>query len=398
MFPAGFSNRGDHPAAVDTRGEREGRLVFSFAGETDRTLSQHSELDWPRLLAIAMFENAAVPTHHFAVAGATPIPSALESYLACTALDVKQRMLRLEHRFRESLATLSEAGIPVTLLKGAAMATTVYRSFMERPMNDIDLLIEPHQASRARGLMLKSGWAPDPTLPNDESYASHHHLAPLIDASGTGHRLELHTALLPHRHPFNISDDALRLCSQPVCVGDSWARVLSAAHHAVYVTVHWAWSHECSTGAWHAFRDIGALVRHGLLDWDDFVSTARSWRAGSCAYWTLRLGRHLAALSVPNDVILRLKPPLPEAVLSRLERHFSRRLLHSTNSCPSVSVERALWSVAMCPRRSGHGRQRPWLVPTQTEGVATSDSQLQTKISSKARNALNGIAYLASIV
>jgi hypothetical protein len=65
---------------------------------------------------------------------------------------------------------------------------------------------------------------------------------------------------------------------------------------------------------------------------------------------------------VPADIIEQLRPRMPETVLSQLERHFTAQLLRSEQACPSVTLERALWSLAIQPRRSGHRRIRPWTV------------------------------------
>ena len=46
----------------------------------------------------------------------------------------------------------------VVLLKGAALALTVYGSFVERPMSDVDLLVARGDAPRARDALLAAGW------------------------------------------------------------------------------------------------------------------------------------------------------------------------------------------------------------------------------------------------
>ena len=347
--------------------DREARLVFALAGDiADGALARAIEqCDSSRLVAAAIRENAVITLSaalQRARHAGTEVPIARE--VAYLALHAELRMRRLERRLEEVLVALAAANIEVTLLKGAALATTVYGSFAARPMNDLDLLVDADRALEAREIVRAHGWMRDPTLAGDSAYASHHHLPPLLDASGSGLRLEIHTELLPPDNPFSLSRAELARDSREVCVGSARARVLSPTHHALYAAIHFAWSHQLHLGGWHAIRDFGALARRGLLSFDSLVDTASAWRAGTCLYWTLRLGRTLSGLPVADDVMARLEPRLPRALLRRLERHFVQTALRSDDICPSVRLSRELWNLAMQPRKSGHRGYRPWLAST----------------------------------
>jgi hypothetical protein len=229
-------------------------------------------------------------------------------------------------------------------------------------MRDIDLLVSPEHADEARLIMLETGWAFDPELPGDRSYDAHHHLPPLRDTSSSGLRLEIHRALMAGGHPFRFTNDELWIAARRVQVGDGHALVMQPAHHAVHIAIHFAWGHTLNLGAWHAFRDIAALATTGVLDWSDFARTASRWGASTCCYWTLRLGRELSALPVPAGVLHQLRPRLPEFARRSLSRHFVRELARNNSGCPSVRLNRTLWTMAMQPERCGHGGVRPWLV------------------------------------
>ena len=356
--------RGVPPRRPRRPADCEARLVFALAGDVaDAAFARALPgCDWSRLFSAATQENAVIALRGaLRLASRSEVPVVIERQIACVALHAEVRMRRLERRLEEALLALSAAGIQVTVLKGAALASTVYNGFASRPMNDLDLLVDDAQAAAAKEVVRGLGWTRDPTVPADDAYAGHHHLAPLLDASGSGLRLEIHTELLPLENPFAISRADLARATRDVRIGAARAGVLSTVHHAVYATIHFAWSHELHLGAWHTFRDLGTLARRGLLNWDDFVETAQAWRAGTCAYWTLRLGRTLAALPVSDDVLRRLAPRLPDVILDRLERHFIQTALRSGSTCPSVRLNRELWNLAMQPGPSGHGESRPWL-------------------------------------
>jgi hypothetical protein len=314
-------------------------------------------------LQIASDENAVIALRdHLSSLQWGAVPSDVQRWLAMLALDREFRMRALVNRLEESLAALNAAGIEAMLLKGGALASTIYGSFAARPMRDIDLLVKPDCADEARALMSRLGWAADPELPGDQSYASHHHLPPLRDTGASGLRLEIHRALAPRGHPFRFSEAEIWKEAQVVNVGRTEALVMHEVHHAAHIAIHFAWSHMLKRGAWHAFRDLAALVAARLLDWDDFVRVVCRWGASSCCYWTLQLGVLLSELPVPEAVLERLRPRWPELMRAPLERHLANGILSSDRVCPSVRLDHALWALAMRPRRDGHGLIRPWLV------------------------------------
>jgi hypothetical protein len=56
------------------------------------------------------------------------------------------------------LEALDEAGIPVIVLKGAALATTVYEDIGLRPMGDLDLLVRPEHLKAATSVITSFGY------------------------------------------------------------------------------------------------------------------------------------------------------------------------------------------------------------------------------------------------
>jgi hypothetical protein len=355
-------------SAARGRGQ-EARLLFALAGVVrggGTAFTPRVGFDWARLLQLAWDEGATARLRDFfRVLPRGRVPAEVERQLALIALDREMRMRILEQRAIESVASLRLHGIDVALLKGAALAATVYGSFTARPMNDIDLLVAPEDAERARELMLDSGWERDPSLPGDAAYSTHHHLAPLIDACGSRSRLEIHRALLPPGHAFALSSTDVWKHMQPAPIGRTNAFVLDGNLHAIHLAIHFAWSHTMRAGAWHAFRDLGSLQRERLLDWDRLISLAIEVRAASCCYWTFLLARQMSGLDVPDDVLEALAPDIAPALRSRLERHFVHVLLRQDSTHLSLRLDRSLWNLAIQPEQQGHGEARPWLVSAE---------------------------------
>lgn len=378
--------------------------MFRLAAAGTRALDR-GELeaigDWHYVLQLAADENAVLGLRdHLRRATWHSVPPEVERCVAMLALDREFRMRLLRDRLEESLTALSGAGIKVMLLKGAALAASVYHSFADRPMRDVDILVRPERAEEARAVMIGLGWTADASLPGDRSYATHHHLPPLRDTAGSGMWLEIHRGLAPRGHPFRFTEEELWRAARGVEVGRAPVVVMHPLHHAVYLAIHFAWSHLLKTGAWHCFRDLGTLAAARLFDWDDLVGLASEWGASSCCYWTLRLAAKFSDLPVSDSTLERLWPRGPRILNGVLERHFRTGILRGDGACPSVRLDQLLWSVAMLPRRNGHAAVRPWSVSRElrTARAEAASAQHEAAPSFKIRKFRHSAQYLAELM
>lgn len=384
--------------------DAEADLVFRLAGppaQRKQSVDLGAVKNWPRVLQLASHENALIALRdELRLASAPVVPLEVQKRLAILSLDVEYRMRTLERRLEQSLAALSAVGIDALLLKGGALACTVYDSFAARPMRDIDLLVRPDCVDEARAVMLKADWREDPDLPGDGSYQTHHHLPPLRDSGGTGLRVEIHRSLLAAGHPFRLADDDIWSAARRIRVGKTTALVMHPAHHATYLAIHFAWSHRLKMGAWHAFRDIAAMEGAGAIDWNALVATAGRLRASTCCYWTLRLGQVLAGLAVPEGILHHLEPRLPQSARMRLTRHFANGLVRNGLTCPSTRLDNGLWTAAIQPRRQGHGGARPWLSSLDLQHVLNEKNRLtnQERRPTRLRQICRSARYLSKML
>jgi hypothetical protein len=269
-------------------------------------------------------------------------------------------MLHLETRLRESLSVLHNAGVRVMLLKGAALAHTAYSGVRQRPMSDLDLLVDASNARLARRVMLAAGWRDVVGGIPDGVYDRHHHLPPLRDARSPDLQLEIHTALFPERQPFAFDARDLWAHAKPLGTATPEVYTPDAVHALLHASLHFLWSHQARFGVWRTIRDVGALARTVGMDWDAFVKAAKASRGATSCYWTFRIASVTAGVSVPEGVIADLRPPRSAYVLQAIERHFLRNLFPVEFACPSVTLDHALWELAVMPSWSGHGEVRPW--------------------------------------
>jgi hypothetical protein len=353
-------------------------------------------IDWENLSALARHEKATpvlVRQLSRASAGAeSPQYRELRQLATISAME----MLQLEQLLYETLDLFARHGIEAVLLKGAGLAYTAYSSFADRPMGDLDLLVRRQDAERAWSLLRERGWTPRPTDGDPARYATHHHLAPLIRESER-FRLELHTEVLPGEHPFRFSTDAVWRGALRITVNGRVVTVPTPLHQLWHACVHFAWSHALQWGAWRTLRDSAAIIQRGGFEWTDFVGLARETRAGTCCFWTLRLTQRLTGAAVPDHVLTSLRPPYPEFIIGRLERHFISSLFPSEDRCPSVWLTRRLWEAGVSPRWSRHGAARPWHVSERwlaASGRATSEQPGGSAVNGWFKRIRAGIVYL----
>lgn len=92
---------------------------------------------------------------------------------------------------RNILHALAQPGVDVLVLKGAALAHTVYARPGLRPMSDIDLLVRKRDLEQARKILLGLGFR-STTAPSD-FMSQHHHIPALVfPIHGTRVAVELH--------------------------------------------------------------------------------------------------------------------------------------------------------------------------------------------------------------
>lgn len=344
-------------------------LIFAIGATRDpnalAAVIREPGFDWERLAALAQREKAAVALWEILrtlpVDGGPEVGDAANwrSRIAGLARYTQFSMLRLEQLLLQVLDTLAGEGIDVVLLKGAGLATTVYGSFAARPMYDLDLLVSPEQGAQAWNALRETGWVHDATECPPGFYTSHYHFPPLDDPMRSGLAVELHTA--PTDGAVLLSGDMIWKEARELEIHGRRAFVPIPEHQVLHLATHFAWTHGLASAAWRTFRDLHHLIMHADLDWDAILRTAESVRAGTTCYWTFRLARALADVSVPDEVMRKLRPPRPEPILTLLERHYAAALFpFSPAPCPSIRIAQALWSTGMAPRWSGHGAVRPW--------------------------------------
>jgi hypothetical protein len=211
-------------------------------------------------------------------------------------------------KLQEILAAFSREGISVVLLKGAALAITVYRSVGLRPMFDVDLLVRSNQLERAAGILRNLGYV------SDESYATadwykrhHHHLVPFV-ASDRSISIELHHHILSPRAEVEVPPDTFWQHAHPVSLGSESALVPAPEHLLISVCLHTALS-QCFERTLRDIVDVAEILRRfeTAFNWDLVLRDSPRSGAARALYYSLWFAQSTTGAPIPRQILQHLK-------------------------------------------------------------------------------------------
>lgn len=200
----------------------------------------------------------------------------------------------------DALATRNLTGV---LVKGAALALSIYDHPWERDMGDIDLLVD--DVDGARAALLEVGCREVP-------------LSRRLTAADLGARV----LVLPVGSlevPIDLHARLDKVVSRPVDYGAILARsvptkfaalrVPDPVDHALLIVLHAATAEFTHVACW---RDLQLLFTEGF-DYPAFAGRARAWRLATAAWMTLHKLRSRGVLTHDSrlqEIIRQLRPPL----------------------------------------------------------------------------------------
>jgi hypothetical protein len=270
-------------------------------------------LPWPGVLHLARSQGIAPLLYSILQHHQAPLPAAVrdafeESYYRVAAANTL--------RFQELagvLAALSAAAVPVLLLKGAALAESVYGNLALRPMVDLDLMVPRDRIEQVPSLLEPLGYRllPGPAghpFPFTTRYGGEIMLR--NDRSLWPVQLDVHWNLLAiwwMDHTTRLDVDALWQNARPLLLSGASVLQFCPEDALLHLCLH--------AGAGHSyaqllnFIDIDRLVAvYQQLDWDQFVQRARRFQIGASVYFALQFTRDLLHTPIPPRVMADLGP------------------------------------------------------------------------------------------
>ncbi|HQJ51399.1 MAG TPA: nucleotidyltransferase family protein [Anaerolineae bacterium] len=285
--------------------------------------------------------------------------------------------LRLFEALDQALRALAARGIEVIVLKGAALAQTVYPSVGLRPMGDLDVLVRPASVPAAREVLAELGYHATGVEVRPGSDLAFESEVCLVRPGPPAVPLELHWSLfdVPH-YQQTLPLSWFWATAQTVPLGGGPALVLGPEALLLHLCGHLVLHHGSSEAALLWEHDVAAVLAHDqpAIDWPLLLRQAEE-----CALvLPLQevLGRVAAewAAPVPPDALAQLNALTPgnveaQTVAQRTaaRRPVARRFWNDLASLHGWRARLRYAWIQLFPApaymRHRYGITRAWLLP-----------------------------------
>jgi hypothetical protein len=286
--------------------------------------------DWSAVAVLAARHGVAAYVRDAVARASLTLPSSV----AC-ALQVAERfalatVMGIDVELARFVEALGTEGISATVLKGPALARTIYPRRALRPYGDIDLTIQDrHQATAVR-MLSEHGY-------REIAYPAE--VARLKHAGGCARSAGFHRQFTSadDRVLVELHADPLQLGLRPTCEAARWQRavavpglpgalMLCPEDQVVQLSTH-LHKHGFDRLIW--LKDIDLLLRahEHRLDWDLVLRVARAEGVLGSVWYTLHLSRALLATPVPAAVLSSFRP----SAALRMAYHWVWPMMRITN-------------------------------------------------------------------
>ncbi len=217
-------------------------------------------------------------------------------------------------------AAFQTAGLPLVLLKGAALAQSVYDEPAHRTMSDLDLWLRGPAMAQAAQVMSSLGYhsslkAERPFALQQISLGEVRFVRP---GWNTG-LVEIHWSPFPGwwlQRTAAVDDAAI--WSRLELLGETpGVYHLAAEDMVIHLAVHTAVNHQFGMSALRSLVDIALTAQKRGVDWRLVAQRAKEWRVGTAVYLTLHLIDQLIGVVGLAPALAALRPSAPRLALLR---------------------------------------------------------------------------------
>jgi hypothetical protein len=268
-----------------------------------------------------------------------------------------------------AIGALQESGIPVIVLKGAALIALYPDNIGLRPMDDVDILVRPRDAERALAVLHALGWTSDERRSLIQVMRLRHALA----LRGPRGELDLHwSSLAPRSDDEQLWEDAI-----PVSLHGVRTSAPSPTDQLLLACAHGlGWSPSRVRWITDAMLVIGTTGEE--IDWPGLVERARLRRITLDLAAALDFLKTEFAVAVPASVVAELR---------RSPVRAGERVAHAIKVAPRRRG--AHWRLArVTARRSDLARRLAAAPPTPSGHPVGALSYLQEEWNMPSRRAV----------
>jgi len=263
------------------------------------------------------------------------VPAAPRAHLEWARMAAARHAQAVRYEVRQIGRALSDLGLRLILLKGAAYAMAGLAPGRGRMFSDIDILVPKERLAEVEAALMLHGWA---TTHHDEYdqryYRQWMHELPPMEHVRRGNVIDVHHAILPETaaqrpDPAKLRADAVPVAGMPLFV-------LAPHDMVLHSIVHLFSDGEFNHGLRDLFDIHRLLLEFGSRDgfWEGLADRARELELARPLFYALRYAMRLLDTPVPAAVLREAAGAAPHPLLLALmDRLFLRGLLPAHPSC-----------------------------------------------------------------
>jgi len=228
------------------------------------------------------------------------VPEDIRERLHSSYYTIAARNALLYEKLNNILDSFNRMNIEAILLKGIALARTVYSDIALRPMYDIDLLIHKQDFSLVKEKLNELGYVNYPAYPED-FYNQNMMVDVHCDLTNV-------TRVKSRNRSYNLNIDQAWESSRLIEIEGQRVRILSPEYFLIDLCLHLTLHHGLSGLIW--FVDIDRLIKYykNEIDWRRFVDTCLRYKIYQPVYYVLSYVKEILGRQIPHSVLDELKP------------------------------------------------------------------------------------------
>jgi hypothetical protein len=254
----------------------QGRLRPA-AVEEAIALASNFDLDWDKV-ANRIYRERLGALVYSVVQEDSIVPPAVENNLRQIYLSNALRNTRLLSLVAELLDKFNEAGVHVIVLKGAALAETVYKNVALRPMVDVDILVPSIEVDEALAVLFEMDYGRVGSEPHPGMATEFENELQLRRKGKFDMALELHWSLLDSPYYQDKVDMGwFWQTAGEAKIGFKTGQVLGPEAALLYLCSHITLHHTGEEMLW--LHDIAELLAAlgDKIDWDEVLTKAKAF-------------------------------------------------------------------------------------------------------------------------
>jgi hypothetical protein len=306
-----------------------------------RRIAHTEDVDWDQFLRQALVHTVAPLVYYTLRDDRDILPDRVREELRIAYYQASASNALLYEELADILRAFHGAGIPVILLKGAALAQGTYGNVALRPMSDLDILVRDEAMLRAEGLLAQRGYA---VLKG--AHSGLRHMTFKNTARSTHTLVEIHSHVVSSPY-YRQAMPEQWLWQDPAALAIDGVPALTLSPEAtiVHSCLHFL-DHIAVQGTLLWLCDIAEVVQRKNVDWDRLTRATGEFRIVLPVRSLLETCQETLGLSLPGQVLDRIRSLRPGFV----ERRAYQFCLSNSRSTASKTLFDFLATPGLVPR------------------------------------------------